>query len=199
VASVLINAPFAVARTPGGLAIRDSWLFFFRFNSQRPREVNFWNFFDGLGLTLHQINSLSALLLGAGIGAIGLLMAWAWRRGIRRDLLLPASLAAIAWFFFINKVYSPQYSLWIAVLLALLAAPPALAVAFGAVDLLYFAASFIVLYLSVTQNPATQWFFDQSMLPAMALREAVILVIIVYAAWRMIRRNDPPMHANARE
>lgn len=193
-ASMVINAPFAIAFTPDGFAIRDTWLHFFRFNSERRREVNFWNFFDPLGLTLHQINTLSALLLGVGVGAILLLMAWAWRRGVRRDLLLPASLAAIAWLFFINKVYSPQYSLWIAALLALLAAPPALAVAFGAVDLGYFAASFILLYLSVTQNPATPWFFDQGMLPAMALREVVILLVIGYAGWRMARREPATNH-----
>lgn len=193
VASVLINAPFAIERGPGGLQLRESWRFFFAFNQQRPREVNFWNFFDGLGLTLQQINSLSAVLLGAGIALIMLLMFGSFQRGGGRtyDLLLPASLAAIGWFFFINKVYSPQYSLWLVALLALLAAPPALAVAFAGADVLYFAASFIVLYLSVTQNPATNWFHSQVMWQAMALREAVILALIIYAAWRIVRPARP--------
>jgi hypothetical protein len=186
---VLINAPFALQRGSGGLQLRESWRFFFAFNQQRPREVNFWNFFDSLGLTLAQINFFSALLLAAGVGLIMLLMLYSWfeHSARPRDLLLPASLAAIGWFFFINKVYSPQYSLWLAALLALLAAPPALAVAFAAVDVLYFAASFIVLYLSVTQNPATNWFHSQVMWQAMALREALILALIVYAAWRIVR------------
>lgn len=212
VASVLINAPFAleVASTkpvpeqswcvPLGsdvVRLRESWCFFFGFNQQRPREVNFWNFFDGLGLTLAQINTWSARLLAVGVALIMLLMFYGSRRGdIRaRDLLLPASLAAIAWFFFINKVYSPQYSLWLVALLALLAAPPALAVAFAGADLLYFAASFIVLYLSVTQNPATNWFHSQVMWQAMALREMVILALIVYAAWRIVGLARPGQHA----
>lgn len=197
VASVLINAPFALEAGPGSLQLRESWRFFFTFNQQRPREVNFWNFFDGLGLTLQQINSLSAVLLAAGVGLIMLLMVYgSWGGDIRaRDLLLPASLAAIAWFFFINKVYSPQYSLWLVALLALLAAPPALAVAFAGADLLYFAASFIVLYLSVTQNPATNWFHSQVMWQAMALREMVILALIVYAAWRIVGLARPGQHA----
>jgi len=36
-------------------------------------------------------------------------------------------LALVAWFFFINKVYSPQYGVWVVVLLALTAAPLSLA------------------------------------------------------------------------
>jgi hypothetical protein len=190
-ASVAINAPFALQVTDGGLRIRESWLYFFRFNQARPREINFWNFFDGLGLTLEQINRANAVLLALGVGTLMLLMVWrvarAWTQP--HQLLLPASLAAIAWFFFINKVYSPQYSLWLIVLLALLAAPPALVIAFAGADLGYFAASFIGLYLSTTANPATDWFFREAMFRTMALREAVILAIIIWAIWRMLR-ND---------
>lgn len=191
--SVAINAPFAIERTTSGWGLREAWLFFFRFNQQRGREVNFWNFFDPWNLTLEQINVWSALLLIIGLSLIALLMAHAALRDFNRgrDLLLPAALAAIGWFFFINKVYSPQYSLWLVVLLALLAAPPALVVAFAGADVLYFAASFIILYLSVTQNPATGWFYDQALFPAMALREAVIFGMIVYALWRLARRDAP--------
>jgi uncharacterized membrane protein len=188
VASVAINAPFALQRTEQGWALRESWLYFFRFNQARPREVNFWNFFDGLGLTLEQINRYSALLLLGGVGALMALMIWSYARDRRRadDIVLAAAFAAIAWFFFINKVYSPQYSLWLVVLLALLAAPPALAVAFGAVDVGYFATSFIVLYLSTTSNPATDWFHREVMFPSLVLREAAILALIVWAIWRMV-------------
>jgi uncharacterized membrane protein len=189
IASVVINAPFALAITSEGVLLRSSWLHFFRFNQQRPREVNFWNFFDGLQLSTQEINFFSALLLALGVGALVLLLGYSWLRAAEtpRDLLLPAALAAIGWFFFINKVYSPQYSLWLAVLLALLAAPPTLAVAFGAVDIGYFAASFVLLHLSSSQNPLTNWFYWQVMLPSMTLREAVILAIIVWAIWRMLR------------
>lgn len=189
IASIVMNAPFALAFTPEGLQIRSSWLHFFRFNQQRPREVNLWNFFDSLQLSTQQINSLSAILLALGVGGIVLLMSYSWWRDADRtqDLVLPAALAAIAWFFFINKVYSPQYSLWLAVLLALLAGPPSLVVAFASVDIAYFAASFVLLHLADSQNPLTGWFFSQVMLPAMALREAVILAIIIWAIWQIGR------------
>ncbi len=189
--SLLINGPVALMYTEQGWQLRDTWLHFFRFNQSRGSELNFWTFFHGYQLTLQQINTLSALLLIVGIGIILLLM-WQGsrhRRGTGPELLLLASLAAIGWFFFINKVYSPQYSLWLAVLLALVAARPALAVAFAAVDLSYFAGSFIILYLAVTQNPAQDWFFVQALFPTMALREAVILAIVLYAGWRLVRGN----------
>jgi uncharacterized membrane protein YwzB len=200
IASVVINAPFAIQSTPQGWQLRDSWLHFFRFNQQRPREVNFWNFFDGLRLTIQEINLFSAVLLALGIGALMLLMGYSWLRSAdrSRDLLLPAALAAIAWFFFINKVYSPQYSLWLAVLLALLAAPSTLLIAFAAVDIGYFATSFILLYLAASQNPATYWFYTQAMFPSMVLREAVVFAIIVWAIWRMLGRT-PESAIGARE
>lgn len=201
-ASLLINAPFALLWDSYGLHLRPAWLHFFTFNQQRPREVNFWNFFDSVGLSLQQINTWSAMLLAGGVGVIMLLMWLGFQRASQpRDLVLPAALAAIAWFFFINKVYSPQYSLWLAVLLALLAAPPALAVVFAAVDVMYFAASFIVLYLTTSQNPATNWFHGQVMFQAMAFREAAILALIVWAAWRIVNGNAPihaAAHAQAR-
>ncbi len=187
--SALINGPVAIVNTPAGWQIRDTWLHFFRFNQERGSEVNFWTFFAGWQLTLQQINTWSALLLVAGLGILIILMAYNRRiNGQNRDVLLPVSLAAIAWFFFINKVYSPQYSLWLAVLLAFLAAPPTLAVIFAAVDLAYFAGSFIVLYLADTQNVASAWFFNQALLPVTVMREAVIFGIVLYACWRIISR-----------
>lgn len=191
-ASGVINAPFAVQRTPGGLRFRNSWLYFFRFNQQRPREVNLWNLFErfGVRLSTEQINAASAGLLLAGLGAtMGLVWyAAASGRGRAGDLVLPASLIAIGWWFFVNKVYSVQYSLWIAVLLALLASPPALAVAFAGIDVAYFAASFIALYLGSAGYPDIEaWMYEQALWPAMVLREGVLLAIVAWAAWRLVR------------
>jgi hypothetical protein len=190
VGTLLINAPVALEFTPEGWRLRDTWLHFFRFNQSRGSEVNFWSFFASWQLTLEEINAWSALLLAGGIGLILLVMWYShYEHGGRgRDLLLPASTAAIAWFFFINKVYSPQYSLWLAVLLALLAASPALVAIFAAVDIAYFAGSFIILYLVVTDNPASAWFYNEALFPAMAFREATILAIVVYSIWNIVRR-----------
>jgi uncharacterized membrane protein len=188
--SVGMNAPFALepaADSPSGFRFRESWLYFFRYSRDRPREVSLWNFLDSLGLTTEQINTSSAVLLVLGMIGIMLLM---WRTSTRRaalphDLLLPASLAAIGWLFFINKVYSPQYSLWLAVLMALLGAPSALAVAFASAELPLFGASFIALFLYWSLNPALPWFFDQVLLPVMVWHEATVLAIVIWAARRI--------------
>lgn len=193
-ASVVINAPFAIQLADNGVRLRDTWLHFFRFNQQRGREVNLWNLFDFLQLSLDQINRANAVLLALGIGVLMLLMVWSYGRAWRRpqDVLLAASLAAIAWFFFINKVYSPQYSLWLVVFFALLAAPPALAAAFAAADIGWFAVSFIWLYLWTSANPATDWFFREAMMRSMVLREAVIAAVIGWAVWRMFNSYQLP-------
>jgi uncharacterized membrane protein len=193
-ASAVINAPFGIEFADGGVRLRDAWLHFFRFNQQRNRELNFWNLFDFLQLSLDQINRANAVLLALGVGVLMLLMVWSYGRAWRRpqDVLLAASLAAIAWFFFINKVYSPQYSLWVVVLMALLAAPPALAAAFAAVDIGWFAVSFIWLYLWTSANPATDWFYREAMSRSMVLREAVIAAVIGWAIWRMMNNYQLP-------
>jgi uncharacterized membrane protein len=194
-ASVAINAPFAIEFADGGVRLRESWVYFFRFNQNRPREVNLWNLLDPLQLSTAQINRANTVLLALGVAALMAMMWWSYHRAGHRpqDVLLAATLAAIAWFFLINKVYSPQYSLWLVALLALLAAPPALAVMFGAVDVGYFMASFVILYLSSTQNPATDWFFGNVLLRAMVVRELAIAAVIGWAVWRMTRAYRVPL------
>ena len=197
--SLGLNAPFAIEHapdTPRGFRLRGAWLYFFRYSRERPREVSLWNLLDSFRLTTEQINAYSAALLILGMAGIMLLM---WRASIRGteprpDLLLPASLAALGWLFFLNKVHSPQYSLWLAVLLALLGAPTALAVAFAAVEVPLFGASFAALFLYWSLNPALPWFFDQVLLPVMVWHEATVLAIVVWAAARIGRpsRGDLP-------
>ena len=85
----------------------------------------------------------------------------------------------MAWVFFVNKTYSPQYDLWIVVLLAVIGAVPVLAVAWSALDLLYFASGFIWLELW-KYGDAQQWFGHYIFLPATALREVMLLVV---AGW----------------
>lgn len=200
-ASVAINAPFAIEFADSGVRLRDAWLHFFRFNQQRNRELNVWNLFDFLQLSLAQINRANAVLLALGVAVLMLLMVWSYGQAWRRphDVLLAASLAAIAWFFFINKVYSPQYSLWLVVLMALLAAPPTLAAAFAAVDIGWFAVSFIWLYLWTSANPATDWFYREAMIRSMVLREVVIAAIIGWAIWRMVNNYQLPMNNDQSE
>lgn len=175
--SAAINAP-AMLLAPAG------WWYFFTFNAARERDWNLWMFFD---LSTEEINRLSILLLLCGLVALLLLQ---WRLPLRVEGLcltwLPAGCALLAWFFFVNKVYSPQYGLWIVVFLAVIGAAPALAVAWSAVDLFYFVAGFVTVGLWQFGEDAQHWFVSHSFLPATALREGMLLVVIGWCVKQML-------------
>ena len=186
-ASVAANAPVALVHAPTGWALRAGWLYFFRFNRDRPLELNGWNLLARWGPTTAQLNAASALLLAFGLAALALLLAVVRRRGGERagDLLLPATLAALGWWFFINKVYSPQYSLWLIALLALAGTPTRLGGAFAGIDLGYYLASFVVLRLERLGHPAAGWWDERVRFPAMLVREGAILIVVLWAVWRL--------------
>ncbi len=203
-ATVLINGPLLLFKP-------QAWWYFFQVNQRRSREVNLWNFFDSYHLTTGTINNWISGLLVVGIGGLMILLwraARVYAASNKRErapdrltstlaaLLLPAYCAAMAWFFFVNKVYSPQYSLWIAVLLAAAGASPALAVAWGAADLIYFIASFGALGMQtfirvpgadVAIEHANDWMYHYILFPAMGLREGMLLVVAVWGAWQLYR------------
>ncbi len=178
VVSAAINAPVLLG-TPEG------WLYFFRFSQTRPREVNLWTLFDRWEPSIETINNLSLALLIVGMG----ICAWAVWRG-RSNAFVPATCAALAWFFFVNKVYSPQYSLWIVVLLAVIGAAPALAVAWSAADLLYFGASFSILGISRIATEASDWYYDYALMPAMIIREGMLLLVAGWCLRSILRESE---------
>lgn len=179
-ASLVINGPLLLVRP-------DAWWYFFRFNSERGREINLWTLFDRWGITTATINRWSAILLVLGVAVM---MGLVWRS--REPRLVAACCALIAWFFFINKIYSPQYSLWISILLAGAGAPVALVVAWGAIDIVYFWASFSTLGLSRYPG-AGDWFVAHTLMPAMVGRELLLLVVMAWAMWQLrTRRRATP-------
>lgn len=192
VASALINAPFAIEHGPGGWHLREGWLHFFRFNEGRNQEANLWALLASWGATFDtaQINRASMVLMVLGLGLIGALLAWAVRRdpASTTDRLAFASLAMLGWWFFINKVYSPQYSLWLLVILALLGAPVLLAATFALADLVWLGA----ILLAVAERTWKDWMNAPLLLPPIAFREALILLIIGWACKRLLTPDRAP-------
>jgi hypothetical protein len=106
---LLLNAPFAI----GGF---DGWSEFFRYNGSRPVDVDsLWH----LGCAwivgkapcgdVRFINALSAIAFVAGCALV-------WRVRVRHDPVTPPwtmGFAILAIFFLTNKVYSPQYDLYL--------------------------------------------------------------------------------------
>lgn len=187
VISVLVNSPFALRPAPDGTGLRDGWLHFFRFNQARAQEANLWALLASWGAAFDtaQINRASMALMALGLALIGGLLAWSVRRDPNGtlDRLALATLAMLGWWFFFNKVYSPQYSLWLIVLLALLGAPALLAATFALADLLWLGA----ILLAVAERTWRDWMHAPLLLPPLAFREALILLIIGWALRRMLQ------------
>jgi hypothetical protein len=138
VVTIAVNAPFAVdPHASGGL--RGNWLYFFRFNEQRPPRATIWK-----PLIYHYTNVVTTPLFVVGFVAI-LVVAFRARRS-GHSALVPGSVAALLWMLAITKVYSPQYALWIFAGLALVSAPLRLTLGFAAIDVLIFVTTFGPLY-----------------------------------------------------
>jgi uncharacterized membrane protein len=114
---------WAAVNVPIALAYQDSWLRFFQLNRERPADFDsLWYGVDALltgsGGEPPKVNTIAALtvLVGlAGVFALGLLAP-------RRPRLPQLLFLAVAVFLLTNKVWSPQYSLWL-LPLAVLARP----------------------------------------------------------------------------
>jgi hypothetical protein len=107
-----INLPFAISAT-------DEWWTFFRFNSQRPAEFDsLWRVAcEVVCPSTDAINILS--LLGTGVIAIV-----TWRAKIRRSPETPLwhlGFPLLVAFLLTNKIWSPQYGLWLLPWFALVA------------------------------------------------------------------------------
>jgi hypothetical protein len=179
--SVVVNLPFA---------LRDAyeWGLFSSFNRERAPEVNFWTIIRDAHLSVDTINTLSLL---AVVLAVAILGAVQWRHGT--DLTVPAAAILITWFFVVNKIYSPQYFIWLVPFLALLAVPLPLYIALVFVDAIYYVCSFQILHIGYLLGTAEShyrvgaWDFDHVLMPAMELRELVFLGLIAWVAWACLR------------
>ncbi len=198
--TVVMNAPLALTGgAHGGLAVRSGWLYFFRFNDTRGVGGSLWALVSSGHMKAPAANAYSA---AATIGGLVLILgAMLWRRARRpafgataADLLVPATLASLGWLFFAIKDYSPQYDLWVMALLAAAGAPLVLAVAFAAADLGYFASAFTHLRMA----PHDHWFLTNVLRPAEGIREAVLLLAVLWALWVIAGRVWPPPGADWR-
>jgi uncharacterized membrane protein len=112
---------WAVAQLPAVLSSTSRWSEFFRFNSDRGADWgSIWLMLarHGHSLTPHAINVWSWLLFGAvclGVLVLGLVAPTPPR-------LAQLGFLVVAGFLIVNKVYSPQYALWL-LPLAVLARP----------------------------------------------------------------------------
>ncbi|RYY24485.1 MAG: DUF2029 domain-containing protein [Sphingomonadales bacterium] len=172
----LVNLPFAIFAN-------EYWSEFYRFSEERGgTAAGTWSVLNGMGWIVTaegDQNRLASILFLVGAGAI---VAGGWQR--HRNHLWVLFTPVLAWFMLTNKVYSPQFDLWLYPML-LLTAPrlwPVGLFMIGGIGA-YF-AEFWLFAAQAGAHPAAQ-FADVAC--AAVLRGAAMVWIIV----DLVRR-DPP-------
>ncbi|WP_328385689.1 glycosyltransferase 87 family protein [Streptomyces sp. NBC_00400] len=117
---LVVNLPVMITHDRAGFHIREGWAKFYTFSQERPIDFgSLWLLISQrTGNPLENANTYATLLMILGCGAIGLLTLYAPRRPRFAQL----AFLVVALFILTNKVYSPQYVLWLTPL-AVLARP----------------------------------------------------------------------------
>lgn len=190
---VAVNAPVALTWTAG-------WWEFFRLNSTRPADpdslwyvVSYftgWPGFDGElanGQAPVVLNTVVAALFVAACGGLALLV----RRAPQPPRLAAVAFLVIAAFLLLNKVWSPQYSLWL-VPLAVLALPRwRLLLAWMALDALVWVPRMFYYVGPSARGLPPDWF-----LGAVVARDVVVVVLMVLVVRTVLRPATDPVRAD---
>jgi uncharacterized membrane protein len=154
---VLVNLPFALAGS-------DGWAATYEFHALRgPNTDNIWALRDFGPIHLPALEP-GRLNLVTGVGAAVLFacaLAVGWGRARRegRYPVVAVCAALLAAFLLLNKVHSPQYTLWILVFFSLLRVHVGWWIAYSAADLAVYIGVFRFFYESCATNRCQ--FFDE--------------------------------------
>ena len=179
---VAVNLPVAIAAPAG-------WATFFRFNATRTADWgSIWYFFQTehwpvLGsMPLGAINLVSLGLFAAGCAAIALLALAA----PRRPRLPQLCFLVIAAFLLFNKVWSPQYVIWLAPLVVL--ARPRLAsyAAWQAAEVGYFLAIWAYL-ITIVAGPGAGGIGTGPYFAALLARSATVVLLAALVVRDILR------------
>ncbi|AFR51208.1 glycosyltransferase family 87 protein [Gordonia sp. KTR9] len=180
-----VNLPILIPYPSG-------WWEFFRFNGDRSADPDtiYRVVADAAGFTWN-IGYLNALSVGltvvviAAVVAVGVLAPY-------RPRVAQLAFLAVAGFLLVNKVWSPQYSLWL-VPLAVLAIPHTrLLLAWMAVDALIW-----VPRMSLFLDAERRWLPDQWFTAAVVLRGLMVVVLCAVVLWQIWHpRDDLVRHGN---
>ena len=162
--TLVLNLPFA-------LAAYDNWRWFFEYNRIREIEPSLYLLFGQVNTKAFAptANLISAAVTLTAAAAISL-----YELRTRRLLALPAACALVCVFFTVNKVYSPQYWLWVVALTALVGLPEWLLSVVGCTALCDFIVSFMLLHFQVTRDSQAAWFYRSLFWPMVAVRYSVL-------------------------
>ncbi|WP_442965867.1 glycosyltransferase family 87 protein [Pseudonocardia sp. HH130630-07] len=184
-----VNLPVALAWWPG-------WSEFFTLNRTRPADPDSiwfalstftgWSGFDGQladGAAPAVLNAVTAALMALAFAAI----AWLAWRAPRPPAVAELGFLVVAAFLLLNKVWSPQYSLWL-VPLAVLALPRwRLLLAWMTVDALVWVPRMLQ-YLGEDAKGLP----IEPFLVTVLVRDAVVVALCVLVVRQVLRREPAP-------
>jgi uncharacterized membrane protein len=191
-ACAAINAPVALAYTPG-------WLEFFRLNNSRPADpdslwyvVSYftgWPGFDG-ELAASQVptvlNAVVLALFLAACAGVALLT----RRAPQPPRLASLAFLVVAAFLLVNKVWSPQYSLWLVPLAALALPRWRLLLAWMTLDALVWVPRMFYYVGPSARGLPPDWF-----LATAVARDAIVVAIMVLVVRTVLAPDTDPVRA----
>jgi uncharacterized membrane protein len=192
VSCAAVNAPVALAYPTG-------WWEFFRLNNSRPADpdslwyvVSYftgWPGFDGdlaPGQVPTVLNTVVAVLFTAACVGIAALA----RRAPRPPRLASLAFLVVAAFLLVNKVWSPQYSLWL-VPLAVLALPRwRLLLAWMTLDALVWVPRMFYYLGPSARGLPPDWF-----LATATARDAMVLALMAVVVRTVLRPETDPVRA----
>src|SRR3712207_3190604 len=191
--SDVCSSDLLAVNLPVALAAPENWSWFFSFSRQRPANPeSIWNILlaatdnrvlDGPlteGQTPSVLNAVVAVLLLALAGWV----TWLVLTAPVRPRVAQVAFLLVTGFLLLNKVYSPQYALWL-LPLAVLARPRWRSLLIWQVSEVLVWVLTMLYYLG-TQNRGVEveWFFT-----AVLVRDAVLVALMVLVA-RDVRRPD---------
>ena len=175
---VVVNLPILVLYPRG-------WYEFFRYNSERGADSDtlFRILAKAFGFTWN-ITLLNAITLGllvliaCGIGYLAL-------RAPTRPRLAQLAFLMVAGFLLVNKVWSPQYSLWL-VPLAVLAIPHTrLLMTWMVIDALVW-----IPRMSLFLDPSRRWLPEGWFTLAVVVRALMVIVLCIVVIWQIYHPED---------
>ena len=183
-------AAWLVVNVPVALAEPQRWAQFYTFSQERLGTfAATWTVLDELGLvrtTVEQRNLWGSALFG--VGAIAIVLA-GWRTHCGHEWVLATPV--VAWFLLTNKVYSPQFDLWLVPLLVLTSARLWPLAAFAVADIAVYWTEFWYLARLDSFTPSAPY---PALAAAAGFRALVLLCIIVLGL-----RQSAPLWITATE
>ena len=171
---------------PVFLRAPDGWAEFLRLNRTRPADWDsLWFFFQQVRGTGFEVSLLNLTTAGLFLAGTAVIIALGYRHFGATELwrvLLPV----VCWFLLTNKVYSPQFSIWLLPLMALALPRAPTFAAFAVADLFVFVLRFPFLGGGQDLEPTPGY-------PVFAVAIVVRAVILLWVIAEVLLAPAPPL------